>query len=102
MGGKTYQLVNEILETYDYKTEEVKDPTLEEGVKVVESSGSNGCKARGYLITYENGVQVNKELISTDVYSTRNQVVKVGTKKVEPPKIETPEQTTTEDNNPQE
>ena len=36
MGGKTYQLVNEILETYDYKTEEVKDPTLEEGVKVVE------------------------------------------------------------------
>ena len=102
MGGKTYQLVNEILETYDYKTEEVKDPTLEEGVKVVESSGSNGCKARGYLITYENGVQVNKELISTDVYSTRNQVVKVGTKKVEHPKIETPEQTTTEDNNPQE
>lgn len=102
MGGKTYQLVNEILETYPYKTEEVKDDTLEEGVKVVESSGSNGCKARGYLITYENGVQVNKELISTDVYSTRNQVVKVGTKKVEPPKIETPEQTTTEDNNPQE
>lgn len=89
MGGKTYEMVNEIVETYNYKTEEVQDPTLEEGKRVVTSSGANGCKAKGYLITYENGVQVNKELISTDVYSTRNQVVNVGTKKVEAP-VETP------------
>lgn len=83
MGGKTYKMVNEIVETYSYEIEEVEDPTLEEGKRVVTSSGSNGYKAKGYLITYENGVQVNKELISTDVYSTRSQVVSVGTKKVE-------------------
>lgn len=92
MGGKTYELVNEIIETYNYKTEEVKDATLEEGKRVVKSSGSNGCKASGYLVTYENGVQINKELISTDVYSTRNEVVNVGTKKVETPVEPTPEQ----------
>ena len=85
MGGKTYELVNEILETYNYGTEEVKDANLAEGARVVTSAGSNGCKASGYLITYENGVQVNKELISTDVYSSRNQVVSVGTKKAEKP-----------------
>ena len=85
MGGKTYELVNEILETYNYGTEEVQDSTLPEGTRVVTSSGSNGCKASGYLVTYENGVQVNKELISTDVYLTRNQVINVGTKKAETP-----------------
>ncbi len=67
---------------------------LPEGTRVVTSSGANGYKASGYLITYENGVQVNKELISTDVYSTRNQVVSVGTKKVEAPAAPTPEETT--------
>lgn len=83
LGGKTYEMVNEIVETYNYETEEVEDSTLEEGKRVVTTSGANGYKANSYLITYENGVQVNKELISTDVYSTRNQVVSVGTKKVQ-------------------
>lgn len=104
MGGKTYELVNEILETYNYGTEEVQDSTLLEGTRVVTSSGANGYKASGYLITYENGVQVNKELISTDVYSSRKQVVKVGTKKAEIPEPtptqeetpEAPEETTPE------
>ena len=98
MGGKTYELVNEILETYTYGTEEIQDHTLPEGTRVVTSSGSNGCKASGYLITYENGVQVNKELISTDVYSTRNEVVSVGTKKVETPATPTQEETTPTEN----
>ena len=102
MGGRTYELVNEILETYTYGTEEVQDSTLPEGTRVVTSSGANGYKASGYLITYENGVQVNKELISTDVYSTRNQVVSVGTKKVEAPATPTPEETTPTENTTEE
>ena len=101
MGGKTYDMVNEIVETYDYKTEEVQDPNLEEGKRVVTSSGAKGYKAKGYLITYENGVQVNKELISTDVYSTRNEIVSVGTKKVAPP-VETPAEPTPEQTTPEE
>lgn len=96
MGGKTYELVNEILETYNYETEEVKDANLEEGKTVVESSGAVGYKSKGYLITYENGVKVDSELISTDVYQTRKQVVKVGTKKVEIPQEEAPTETPAE------
>ena len=83
MNGKTYELVNEILETYNYGTEEVKDSTLNEGTRIVTSSGVNGCKASGYLVTYQNGVQINKELISTDIYTAKNQVVSVGTKKAQ-------------------
>lgn len=101
MGGKTYDMVNEIVETYNYKTEEVQDATLEEGKRVVTSSGANGYKAKGYLITYENGVQVNKELISTDVYSTRNEVVNVGTKKVET-EVEKPVEPTQNETTPEE
>ena len=102
MGGRTYELVNEILETYIDGTEEVQDSNLPEGTRVVTSSGANGYKASGYLITYENGVQVNKELISTDVYSTRSQVVSVGTKKVEAPAAPTPEEATPTENTTEE
>ena len=45
MGGKTYELVNEILETYNYGTEEVKDASLNEGTRIVKSAGANGCKS---------------------------------------------------------
>jgi uncharacterized protein YabE (DUF348 family) len=68
---------------YNYGTEEVKDSTLNEGTRIVTSSGVNGCKASGYLVTYQNGVQINKELISTDIYTAKNQVVSVGTKKAQ-------------------
>ena len=47
-------------------------------------------------------MQVNKELISTDVYSTRNQVVSVGTKKVELPTPPSQNETTPEENVPAE
>ena len=53
--------------------------------------------SEGYLITYENGVEVNRELISTDVYQPMNAIVLRGTKKVEAPKPEEkPEEKPTE------
>lgn len=81
MGGKTYELVNEIIEKYDYSTEYVNDNTVEKGKQVTKVSGAAGYKSNGYLITYENGVEVNRELISTDVYQPMNAVVVKGTKK---------------------
>lgn len=81
MGGKTYELVNEIIEKYDYTTEYVDDPTLAEGQQVTKSGGAAGYKSNGYLVTYENGVEVSKELVSTDIYQPMNAVVLRGTKK---------------------
>lgn len=85
MGGKTYELVNEIIDTYDFTTEYIDDPTLEEGKQVSKLSGAVGYKSKGYLVTYENGTEVNRELISTDVYQPMNSIVRRGTKKVEQP-----------------
>lgn len=83
MGGKTYELVNEIIEKYDYTTEYVDDNNLEVGAQVTKLNGAAGYKSNGYLVTYENGVEVNRELVSTDIYQPMNSVVLRGTKKEE-------------------
>ncbi|WP_253199712.1 VanW family protein [Clostridium gasigenes] len=80
-GEKTYELVNEVHETYKPGNEYVDDPTLEVGKEVVQSSGMTGYKASSYQVTYENGAEVKREIVATDVYGTTNNVVKRGTKK---------------------
>lgn len=81
LGGKTYELVNEVLETYPPEKEYVDDATMLEGQESIKSSGMTGYKAKAYQVTYENGVEVNREHISTDVYLTLNTIIKRGTKK---------------------
>ena len=83
MDGKTYDLVNEIIEEYPYEVDEIKDPELEVGKRVIEINGSNGYKSKGYLVTYQDGVEVSRTLVSTDIYEPLNTKVKVGTKEVE-------------------
>ncbi len=38
-----------------------------------------GYKARSYQITYENGVEVNREIVATDTYASVGIVVRKGT-----------------------
>ena len=90
MGGKTYKMTNEIVETYSPEIVKKEDPTLYVGQEKVKDSGLTGYKAKGYLITYQNGKQINKELVSTDVYTSMDRVISVGTKPV-PEKPKAPE-----------
>ncbi len=90
MGNKTYELVNEVHEKYDPKKKYEDDPTMEVGTEKVVSYGMPGYKASSYQVTYENGVEVNREFIATDIYLTTDTVVKKGTKKKEEPKKEEP------------
>ncbi|WP_347707744.1 VanW family protein [Clostridium sp. 1001275B_160808_H3] len=105
MGGKTYELVNEVHEKYNPEVKYEDDPTMEEGTEKVVSHGMPGYKASSYQITYENGVEVDREFIATDVYLTTNTVIKRGTKKKETPqnstnKTEEKPQTSTEEKKP--
>lgn len=88
MGNKTYNLVNEVHEKYSPEVKYEDDPTMEEGTEKVVINGMPGYKASSYLVTYENGVEVDREFIATDVYMTTNTVIKKGTKKKEEPKKE--------------
>lgn len=98
LGGKTYEMANEIIKTIPPTEKIVKDPTLEEGKRVVESAGQAGYVAKGYQLTYKDGKVINKELVSTDTYAMVQKEVRVGTKKPEvkpeiqkeEPKPETP------------
>ncbi|WP_373205890.1 VanW family protein [Clostridium tertium] len=85
MGGKTYELVNEVHEKYNPEVKYEDDPTMEAGTEKVGSYGMPGYKASSYQITYKNGVEVDREFIATDVYLTTDTVIKRGTKKKETP-----------------
>lgn len=82
--GKTYDMVNEIIETLPPETKIVDDPTIDEGTEVNEGGGMTGYKATSYQVTYENGVEVNREKVATDTYTKVDVVIKKGTKPVTP------------------
>ncbi|MGL5647503.1 MAG: VanW family protein [Clostridium sp.] len=84
--GRTYKMENEIIRTIPPKEKIEKDPTLEEGKRVIVSKGQAGYVSKGYQLTYENGKLIKKELVSTDTYATTDIIVKVGTKKIAPSK----------------
>ena len=79
LNGRTYDMVNEILETKPPETKVVPDNTLPEGKEVSEGTGMTGYKARSYQITYENGVEVNRDIVATDNYASVGIVVRKGT-----------------------
>lgn len=92
MGNKTYDLISVVNEKIAPEVVYKEDNTLEEGKEVVKSYGMTGYKATAYQVTYENGVEVNRELISNDTYLKTDTIVRKGTKKKE----------TNKDNNKQE
>lgn len=97
LNGKTYDMVNEILETLPAETKVVEDPTLDEGTEVSEGGGMTGYKAKSYQVTYENGVEVNREQVSNDTYAKVDVIIRKGTKKPEAP---AQPETSTEENKP--
>ena len=82
LNNKTYELVNKIHEKYDYRVKYEEDNTLEEGKEKVHIYGMPGYKVSSYLVTYENGVEISREYISTDLYKALDTVIKKGTKKL--------------------
>lgn len=79
LNGKTYDMANEILQTIPPETKVVSDSTLPEGKEVSEGTGMTGYKARSYQVTYENKVEVKRDVVSTDSYASVGIVVKKGT-----------------------
>lgn len=82
--GKTYDMANEILETLPPEVKIVEDNTLPQGQEISEGGGMTGYRARSYQITYENGVEINREPVATDTYARVDTIVRKGTKAPEP------------------
>lgn len=80
LDNKTYELVNEIHEKYEYTVKYEDDNTLEKGKEKVVINGMPGYKVSSYLVTYKDGVEVSREYISTDSYKPLDTIIKRGTK----------------------
>lgn len=77
--------------TIPFKTEYIKDSSLEEGKEVIVQKGANGCKVTTYKQVLLNGEQVSYEPITYDTYNAMKKIVRVGTKAVNNP-VDTPVQ----------
>ena len=90
LNGKTYDMASDILETLPPETKIVEDNTLEQGKEINEGGGMTGYKTIAYQITYENGVETKREIVSRDTYAKVDVVVKKGTKPLAPANDITP------------
>ncbi len=74
-----------------YSTQEVPDPELDEGKRVVEKEGRPGWRVTVSRKVTRNGKLVREQTLHTDYYPPQNAVVRVGTKKKPaPPPTPTP------------
>lgn len=92
MDGKTYELQTVVNETLKPSVQTIEDPNLPLGQRVVEQRPVTGYKSSGYLVTYQNGKEIDKKLIGNDIYKQKDEIIKVGTKKADQPKQEAPKQ----------
>lgn len=64
----------------------VNDPNLDKGKTAVTTTGVNGTRTLTYKVTYENGKQTNKQLVSSEVTTPPiDQVTSIGTYSPPPP-----------------
>ncbi|WP_297428164.1 VanW family protein [Clostridium sp.] len=82
LNGRTYDMVSEIIETIQPETKVVPDSSLPVGKEEKDGTGVTGYKARSYQVTYEKGVEINRELISNDTYASVGVVIRKGTQEV--------------------
>lgn len=80
MGGKSYGLEAGPVTTLNAKVNRVNDSNLPSGTEKWEKKPVDGYKVSSYLVTYQNGKQINREFIATDNYIKSDGVLRVGTR----------------------
>lgn len=90
MGNKTYELIAENVQRIEPSIKIVEDASVAEGSSSWDVSPVTGYRSTSYLVTYENGTAIKKELISKDVYNKVDGIKRVGTKKDAPEPAPTP------------
>jgi vancomycin resistance protein YoaR len=79
---RSYEIINETLQTTEPKTETIKDSTKYEGEKEIVKTAYTGYKVKVTRKTYENGKLIDTQLLNNDTYNAINGIIKVGTKKM--------------------
>jgi len=90
------ELLRSGVSSIGFAVKEVPDPELEEGKQEVEKPGRNGTRVTLTRVVKQDGREIAREVLHTDVYGAQTKLVRVGTKKPE----EKPEQPTEEETPP--
>ncbi|MGE5509407.1 MAG: VanW family protein [Chitinophagales bacterium] len=77
--GVHVEVQSEIIETYPPSLEEVPDPSLPAGQRVVKSKGAPGYRVKVWQLVYRDGALSERRLVSEDRYQALHGVVRVGT-----------------------
>lgn len=75
---RNVEIVSEGVEVLQPQLLELPDPNLPKGVRQQVQKEEEGYRVKVYRLIYEDGVEVDRELISTDVYQPVNQIVRIG------------------------
>ncbi|MCA9388134.1 G5 domain-containing protein [Candidatus Berkelbacteria bacterium] len=68
-------------EAIDYEVIKKNDSTLEKGITQLEQTGKNGERTKKYAVRYENGVEVERQLVSNEVtVESQAEITLIGTK----------------------
>ncbi|WP_026908523.1 G5 and 3D domain-containing protein [Paucisalibacillus globulus] len=71
----------EVTDSIAFKTETREDSSLAKGKEQVIAAGEDGTVVKTYEVIYENGEEVNRELVTEEVTKeSKNRIVAIGTK----------------------
>ena len=84
--NRKVEYVSETVSTRSPSEKVIKDSSMEEGKRVVESSGRTGYTARLWKVVYIDGKEAKRTQVNSSSYMSTPSVVRVGTKKKEVPK----------------
>lgn len=77
--GRTIEFVPEVISSTPAGITYKDDPTLPAGKEVKESAGHDGRVSKLWKVVKENGVEVERTLLSTDRYAVSNHIYRRGT-----------------------
>jgi len=75
-------IVTSVLSYTPFKVVYEEDSSLAPGEEKVSQNGMNGCKSITHKIVKLNGVEVSREVLSSDTYEPMNKIIKKGPEKV--------------------
>lgn len=84
--NRKVEYVSQTLSVRGSSEKVIKDNTMEEGKRVVESNGRTGYTARLWKVVYIDGKETKRTQVNSSSYMSTPSVVRVGTKKKEVPK----------------
>ena len=99
-GSKAVVTTKEVTKTEEvaFRTREVENALLAEGVRRVKTAGQKGVRTIVETVTYTDGKETGREVKSNTITTPAvDEVVEVGTKKVVAPVVTTKEETKTEE-----